>query len=29
MGLNFHKLAREALKVIVGALETDARTRDI
>jgi hypothetical protein len=27
--LNFHKLARVALKVIVGALESDARTRDI
>ena len=26
--LNFHKLARVALKVIVGALERDARTRD-
>jgi hypothetical protein len=27
--LNFHKLARVALKVIVGALESDPRTRDI
>lgn len=27
--LNFHKLARVALKVIAGALESDPRTRDI
>jgi hypothetical protein len=27
--LNFHKLARVALKVIVGALESDPRTRAI
>jgi hypothetical protein len=27
--LTFHKLARVAFKVIVGALESDPRTRDI